>query len=344
MRRLLLTLTLAAAAHAGALGLEDAWQSASARPEAITTRLELLTARSNLLRVESDPLALRMDRLQAEQDVARLEAQHRHALFTALQQIAEAYTGVLQAREQAGLAREALALSEAALEVARIRLANGSATALEVREAEIAVEEARQGVEAAESGLAVATANLEGMIGVEVDPDDLEPVPDHLLRALPALEDVLADLGSHPTLLQAAQGVELARAAVDLLDPAYAPQAQIESARTQLATAEELVAEARRGFELQARNAYLQVTTAADRHDVAAQRAAAAEERLALEEMRLAGGLISKLQRDQAALEARRRAVELQAAKHEHLLALLRLQAATMHDLELAPLGAAGRP
>src|SRR5690606_40243220 len=102
-----------------------------ARPEAITTRLELLTARSNLLRVESDPLALRMDRLQAEQDVARLEAEHRHALFTALQQIAEAYTGVLQAREQAGLAREALALSEAALEVARIRLANGSATALE---------------------------------------------------------------------------------------------------------------------------------------------------------------------------------------------------------------------
>jgi outer membrane protein TolC len=343
MRRLLLTLALTAAAHASALGLEDAWRSAPARPEAITTRLELLTARSNLVRVEADPLALRLDKLQATQEVERLEAEHRHALLSAMQEIAEAYTGVLQARDQAGLAREALALTESALEVARIRFANGSATALELREAEIAVDEARQNVEAAENGLGVARANLEGMIGVEVDPAELEPVSDELLATPPALEALLAGLSGHPTLLQASQGVELARAAVELLDPAYAPAAQIESARTQLATAEELVAEARRGFELQARNAYLQVGTAADKHDVAAQRAAAAEERLGLEELRLQGGLISRLQRDQAALEARRRALELQAAKHDHLLALLRLQTATMYDLGLAPAGAVGQ-
>ncbi len=335
MRRLLLTIALVTAAHASALDLQEAWRSAPARPDAITTRLELINARSGLLRVESDPLALRMDKLQAEQSVRLLEVQHRHAVLAGMQQIAEAYTGVLQARAQAELARAGLELGETALEIARIRFANGGATSLEVRDAEIAVDEARQGLEAALSGLGVARSNLEGMIGQEVDPAELEPVPENLLTALPDLDTVIAGLSAHPTLVQAGQGVELARAAVELLDPAYAPQAQIDSAKTQLSTAEELVGEARRGFELQARNAYLQVVTSADRLDVATERAAVADERLAVQELRLAGGLISRLQLDQAALEARQRQLELQVARHEHLLALLRLQSATMHELEL---------
>lgn len=336
MRRLLAILLLTATAHAVALGLEDAWRSAPARPDAITTRLELLTATNDLVRVEADPLALRMDKLQATQAVELLEAQHRHALFTSLQEIAQAYTGVLQAREQAQVARQGLELSETALEVANIRFANGGATGLDVRDAEIAVEEARQGVEAATSGLAVARANLEGMIGREVDPDELEPVPDELFIELPDLDEVVSGLADHPTLLQARQGVALARTGVELLDPAYAAQAQIESAKTQLATAEELVAEAHRGFELQARNAYLQVSTTADRHAVALDRLAAAEERLELQRARLEGGLISQIQLDQAALETDQQRLQLQAAKHEHLLALLQLQVATMYDLDLA--------
>lgn len=339
MRRLLAILLLAAAANASALTLEDAWRSAPARPDAITSRLELLTANNDLVRVEADPLALRMDRLQATQAVELLEAQHRHALFTALQEIAQAYTGVLQAREQAQFARHGLELSETALEVANIRFANGGATSLDVRDAEIALEEARQGVEAATSGLSVARANLEGMIGREVDPDELEPVPDDLFVVVPELEEVVSGLAGHPTLLQARQGVALARTGVELLDPAYASQAQIESAKTQLATAEELVAEAHRGFELQARNAYLQVATAADRHAVAAERVAAAEERLDLQRARLEGGLISQIQLDQAALETEQLRLQLQAAKHEHLLALLQLQVATMYDLGLTEPG-----
>ncbi|HZJ09337.1 MAG TPA: TolC family protein [Trueperaceae bacterium] len=341
MRRLLSTAVLIIfallTAHASALGLEDAWRSAPARPDAITTRLELLTASNKLVRVEADPLALRMDLLQANQGVELLEAQHRHALFTALLEVAEAYTGVLQGRAQAELAGSALALSETALMVANIRFDNGGATSFDVRDAEIAVEEARQAVEAATSGLDVAGSNLEGMIGSEVDPAELEPVHDGVFVVLPDLEVVVANLDDHPTLLQARQGVALARTGVELLDPAYASEAQIESAKTQLRTAEELVGEARRGFALQARNAYLQASTSADRHTVAAERVAAAEERLALQRARLEGGLISRIELDRVALEVRQQHLELLGARHEHLLALLRLQAATMHDLGLAP-------
>lgn len=340
LARLLLPALFLAAGHASALDLTDAWRSAPARPDAITTRLELLTANNTLVRTQADPLALRMDLLQAEQSVALLEAQQRHAVYEALLEIAEAYTGVVQAREQTALARSGLSLSETALEVAQIRFANGGATRFDVRDAEIALEEAQQGVEAASNGMDIARANLEGMIGREVDPAELEPVADELLVAPADFAEVTAELGEHPTLLQASQGVALARTGVDLLDPAYASLAQIESARTQLSTAEELVAEAHRGFELQARNAYLQVGTSADRYAVAAERVAAAEQRLELQQVRLEGGLISQLQLDQVALELQQQRLELLSAKHEQLLALLRLQSATMYDLGLFTGGA----
>src|SRR5690606_30557219 len=110
MRRPILAIVLAIVANANALDLAEAWRSVPARPDAITTRLELITAESALLRVESDPLALRLDRLRATQEVELLRAQHRHALLTALQQIAEAYTSVLQAREQVALAQAGLEL------------------------------------------------------------------------------------------------------------------------------------------------------------------------------------------------------------------------------------------
>lgn len=337
---LALTVALTLAGQAFALGLDEAWQSAPARPEAITTRLELITAESALARTEADPLALRMDLLQAKQSVELLEARQRQAVFGAMLEIAEAYTGVLQAREQLGLAQSGFALAETGLEIANIRMANGGATGLDVRDAEIAVDEARQGVEAAASGLDVARANLEGMIGVEINPAELEPVRGELLEALPTFEVVVAELDAHPTLLQARQGVALASTAVDLLDPAYAPMAQIESARTQLATAEELVGEARRGFELQARNAYLQANSSADREAVAAERVAAAQERLSLQRARMEGGLISAVQLEQVVLETQQQRFELQRAAHEHLLALLRLQSATMYDLGLSPVSA----
>ena len=336
-RLLPVAMALALVSQAYALNLAEAWAAAPARPDAITTRLELLTASNTLVRTEADPLALRLDLLQAQQSVELLEAQHRHALFASLQEVAEAYTGVLQAREQAKLASGGLELSEAALEVAQIRFANGGATSFDVRDAEISVEEARQGVEAATNGLGVARANLEGMIGREIDAAELEPVPDELQAMVASYDQVIAELDQHPTLLQAAQGVALARTAVDLLDPSYASLAQIESAKTQLSTAEELVGEAHRGFELQARNAYLQVETSADRREVATQRVAAAQERFDLQKVRLDGGLISQMQLDQASLELQQQRLELLVAEHENLMALLRLQTATMYDIGFAP-------
>src|SRR5690606_39069673 len=114
---------------------------------------------------------------------------------------------------------------------------------------------------------------------------------------------VLADVTHHPQILQVQHGLELATAGVEMLDPSYASEAQIENARTQLATTEQLASEASRGLQLQARNLHLQAQDAQTRLGVEQDSLANAQERFNYEQQRHAGGLISDVALDQARLE-----------------------------------------
>ena len=333
MKRLLATIALLLLGAANGITLDEALESAPARPEAITTRLELLNARNELVRVESDPLALRMEKLQAQQAVELLESQLVAAQFSAQLEIAQAYSSVLEARAQRDLALKGVELSEVALEIAHIRLANGGATQLDVSEAEVALDEAGGNRDRATSGLGVALANLEGMVGSELEGSDLEPVPDSFLVEVPGLEQVLAAVAGHPDLLQARQGLQMARVGVDLLDPAYASRSQIDSAQTQLATATELVEEAERGFRLQARNAHIQAEGARETLEIERERLANARQRLEVQGARLDAGLISEVQYQQADLEALQAELALTSARHAFLTSLLQLQSNTLVEL-----------
>lgn len=334
IRPLLALVALAVAAPwAQALTLEEALAHAVGRPDALNARLELLQAETDRLRTEGDPLALRLDKLQAEQAVTLARAELRQAFYAALADIAGAYTGLLQARERAALAERGAALSQRALEIARVRRANGSATDLDVREAEVSLEEAEKNAAAARSALQLAQASLEGMIGERVAPEQLEPVPDAFLLPLPTLEDALAAAREHPQLVQARQGLELARVGLELLDPSYAAPAQREAAQTQLETTERLVAEAERGFELQVRNLHLQAESAAEGYRVARASLENAETRLASERTRFESGLIAQVQLDQAELEAAQAKLAALQARHDYLAALLALQAGSLLQL-----------
>ena len=276
----LLCLTLFAFGFTHALTLEEALQSADARPDAVTQNLELLNARNDLIRVQGDPLALRLERTQAEQAVELNRAELEEAYYSAVLEITQAYTGVLQGREQLELARKGLSVSETALDIARIRLENGSATQLDVQEAEVALNDAEKNLTAAQNGLNVSENNLEGMIGQEVTASELEPVDDAYLTPLPPLEQALEAAQDHPQLLQSRQGLELARIGLDLLDPSYASASQIESSRTQLETTQELVQEAQRGFNLQVRNLFIQAENAQETYQVEQDSLVNARERL----------------------------------------------------------------
>lgn len=332
---LLLLLGLLPAAHA--FTLEEALGSAAARPAAVTARLELLNASNELLRVDGDPLALRLDLVQAQQAVQLKAIELTAAHYEALLEISEAYVGALQARNQLELAEHGLALAESGLRIAEIRVENGSATQLELQEARVSAADAARGATAARSGLALAVSNLEGMTGKELTAAELESVPDSFLIALPDLAAVLQHAREAPQLLQAVQGLELARLGVSMLDPSYASAAQIESAETQLATTEELVTEARRGLELQTRNLYLQAETSAAAVAIEQDSADNARERLRFQQERLDSGLIAQIQFDQERLTRLQAELALQQARHDYLTGVLRLAAGTLVPLSGPP-------
>ena len=335
MKRVVIFLTVLVFSAANALTLEDALKSAPSRPSAVTAKLELLNAENSLIRVQGDPLALRVERVQAEQAAELKRAQFEQASYSAVLEIAQAYTGVLGADEQLALAQQGLALSNTSLGVANIRVENGSATPLDVQEAQVALNEAEKNAVAARNGLGVARNNLEGMIGQKVEASALEPVPDSFLVTLPALKQVLDAAASHPQLLQARQGLELARVGLETLDPSYASPSQLENAQTQLQTTEELVQESRRGFDLQVRNLYLQAGNAQETYNVAQDGLANAQKRLSFQQDRLESGLLAQIQYDQSVLEFSQTELTTVQARYDYLSALLQLQADTMTQLEL---------
>jgi len=337
MRGLLLSLALFVFGFAHALTLEEALQSAPSRPDAVTANLELLNARNDLIRVQGDPLALRIDRVQAEQAVELNLAQLEEAYYSAVLEITQAYTGVLQGRAQLELAYKGMAVAQASLDIAQIRLDNGSATQLDVQEAQVALNDAEKNLTAAQNGLNVSENNLEGMIGQEVAASDLEPVPDPYLAPLPPLAQALEAAQDHPQLLQSRQGLELARIGLDLLDPSYASASQIESSRTQLETTQELVQEAQRGFNLQVRNLFIQAENAQETLQVEQDSLVNARERLTFQQDRLESGLIAEIQLNQAELEFLQTQLSVLQARHGYLVALQQLQEGALISLEGPP-------
>ena len=337
MKRLILALVgvlplLLPAAHA--FGFQDALQAAQTRPDAVTKRLVLLNDSNELVRVQGDPLALKMDLVKAQQAVALDRAQLEKAYDDALVTIAQAYTGVLEAREQAALADKGVEVSQASLDIAKIRRGNGSGTDLDVQDAQVSLDNATKNAQTAHKSLAIAEANLEGLVGQTLDPGALEPIPDAFLVDVPSAEAATRALPRTPQLLQSQQGLVLARLGVQMLDPSYASDSQIESAKTQLQTTEKLVTEAQRGLEIQAKNLVVQAQSAAESHRIEQDNLSNADQRLGFASDRLKAGLIPKIQFQKAQLDQLQAKLSALQARDAYVVALLQLQAGTQLHLQ----------
>lgn len=316
---------------AAAFGLQDALSAVDARTNVVNAILSLDDAQTSLQRTLSDPLALRLDKVQAEQRQRLAAAQLQQARYQTMGDISSAYTQVLEAALQRDLAAMARDVQEQSLEIAQIRLRNGSATVLDVQDAENQLEDAINTLLIAEQGLALARSNLASLIGQPVS--DIEPIPDVLLESLPSLEMVLVNLDQHPNVIEAANGAEVALVAVELLDPSYASQSQIDNARLQASQAQEFAREARRGLEVQAQSLHNQAVSAAESLSIRQAALSNALEREALERQRLNAGLIAEIQFKQSQLTTMQAQIAAVQAKHSYLSALLNLQASTMTPL-----------
>ncbi len=315
-------------AHARTLDLETALAQAERTSAVVTARLDAEDAERDATRTDLDPLALRMDRLQAEQTAVRTRAAADRARFEAYRDVANAYVQALQASAQRELAEAGLALAERGVAIARLRFERGGATELEVRDAENERAEAANGAAAARQGEALALRSLRSLIGL--DAGELEPVPDRLLATtVPAEEELVERLDASGPLLQALHGVEAARVGLELLDPSYAPAAQIERTELQLEQAREGAREARRGLELQLRSLIDRIDAARDGVAQSRETLEAARDREAIERRRLDAGLIAEVQFDQTVLNTLQAELGAMQARHDLLAALFELQAQT---------------
>lgn len=311
---------------APAATLPEALARAEERTGVVTARMTASDAERALARTEADPLALRPDLVEARQAAELAEAELRVARFEAYLEIAEAYVQVLQLERQTALAEDGVELSRRALEIAQLRFERGGATELDVRDARNELADAESGLASARQGLALARSSFTSLTGLSSE--DLEPVPDALLATpTPDLDELRERMDRAPALLQAVQGLELARVGRALLDPSYAARTQIETAELRVEQAQEAVAEARRGLELQLRSLVDAVASAREAVDVARDALANARERESIDRSRLEAGLIAEIAFQQTQLATRQAELTAVTAEHDLLLALLRLQA-----------------
>ena len=306
MKRPLFALMLfALLTNAYALTLTETLARVESRSSVVNAHTELADAQMNLTRVERDPLAVRADTLQAEQRLALAEASLERTRYAAASELTSAYTGVLGANAQVGLAQQSLELAKRSLRVATIRLENGSATQLDLDDAQASLDEAQNGLRAGVEAQTLALSNLVSILGEEVKASDLEEIPETVIPELPSLEATLTSAERHPDLLGVKQQAELAELSTDVLDPLYAAQAQIDTAESQQESAESALSETQRSFRLQVRNLYAQAENARASLRLASGALQNAQTRLGTQRQRLDGGLISQIEFGQAQLEDR---------------------------------------
>ena len=313
--------------------LTDALARTPQRPAVVSAHTELQDAALNRQRVAQDPLAVRSDKLQARQRLELARVSYVQTFYTALQEIASAYTGVLGAREGVAVARRGVELGEKVLELAQIRFEGGSAVQADLDEAQVSLSEARNGLRSAQDGLTVALSNLGGLLGRELSAAQVTDFSDTYLVPVPALDTVFAAAAQHPTVVQAAQGLAAAELAATVLDPSYASPTQLESAQSARANARAGAAEARRGFQIQVRTLFNQAQSARESYRVAQETLRTTNEQLAIQQQRFTGGLISRLALSQAELQSAQAEQSAQGARYALLNALLELQSGTLVDL-----------
>lgn len=318
-----------AGAYAQTLSLDQALASAEDRTNVINARIELDNARIDLERAQADPLITRIPLLQAQQRFETALADFERVYYEALTEIATAYTNLQNAVLGLELSQKAVDVNQQAVQVSEIRFNNGSITELELQEARTELESARTQAINGRNTLAVAQTNLASILGYEVDMGQLEPIPESRLIPVPPLDAALAASLSHPNILQAQQGFELASAGLDILDPLYTSVSQIDDARNQVETAQEGATEAARAYSILVRNLHTLAENAAEVYVDEQDRLTNALERLATEQQRFDAGLISEFALNQQELTLEQATFNAQQARNNYLVALLELQDAS---------------
>lgn len=313
---------LASSALAQQYTLPEALKQVDRVGSVVLAKLEVDDAQSNLTRTLSDPLLTRPTEVQARQRVKTATVKYDDAVRQAQSQIVSAFTGVLEAQFQVTLAQKSTDVFEQALKISQIRQKNGSGTALDVKDTERQLADAEKNVAAATNGYNLSKQNLANLIGPFEKINDQFALPE-----LPKTDAIAQIVERNPNTLQLVNAVELTQMQVDLLDPSYAAQTQIDSAKSSLTSAQQNLSDIKNSLKVQAQSLYDNLLSAQKGYNVQVKARENAKEQLANQKKRLAGGLISPFDYLQAELRDLQAEFSLLQARNAYLKAYYGFQA-----------------
>lgn len=197
-------------------------------------------------------------------------------------EVEENFYGVLRAQNLRQIAAEALDLSKRQLDIAQQRLATGAQTQADVLSAAAEVAQAEANLAQATGGYELALLNFRRTLGVDYD---RPVVPLATEFAVVDYETSLEDdiqfaLAHRIELLQLLTGVEAAQKQVELFDNDYTPELALNMAKVAVEKLQNQLEQARRGIQLEIRQAHLGMSDALRRIAALANRVEEAEENL----------------------------------------------------------------
>ena len=329
------TLFVGATAQVGATTLEAAVKTAFSKgAELASSTQSLQSARSDLTKLQSDPTTLIVSLTQAQQAVTLANTQLNSSRITVLSNVTTAYLNLFEAQQNLEVLSKQVALDSRNLEVTKTKLAQKNGTELDVRKSENTLSSAKQNLANQKAQLPTLSNKLEVLLGSDLKGDLTVADP-------PAFKEVKVDLAllektldtNLPTVLQAAQSLELATLNVKLADNDYTPANTLNDAKDSLTTAQRNVDTARKNGVTNLRDAVRNVSSTLEAVRIARVSLQNDTDSLKQDQQRYKNGSISRVQLQTSEVAVLKSAYSLTQAQDNYTKALNSLSAAAGQDI-----------
>lgn len=326
---------LVAVAQANATTLEAAVKTAFLQGSDVASSTQSLqTARSDLTKLQSDPTTLVVSLTQGLQAVTLSTLQLNASRITVFGNVTTAYLNLYEAQQNLEVLSAQVALESRNLDVTKAKLAQKNGTALDVRKSENTLANAKQNLANQKAQLPTLSNKLEVLLGADLKGDLTVADPSafkEIKYDLAGLEKGL-DLNL-PSVLQAAQGVELQMLNVKLANNDYTPANTLTDAKSNLQTAQRNVETARKNGLTNLRDAARNVSSTLEAIRIARVSLQNDSDSLKQDQQRFKNGSVSRVQLQSSEVAVLKSSYSLTQAQDSYTKALNALSFAAGRDI-----------
>ena len=322
-------------AQVSAATLEVLLKTAFAKGADVASSTQTLqTARSDLAKLRSDPTTLVLALTQGQQAVTRSTVHLNASRITALGNVTTAYLNLYEAQQNIEVLTAQVALESRNLDVQKAKLAQTNGTQLDVRKSENTLANAKQSLANQKAQLPTLSNKLEVLLGSDLKGDLTVADP-------PAFKEVKVDLATFeknldtnlPSVVQAAQSLELAALNVKLADNDYTPSNTLTDAKSSQTTAQRNLETARKNGVTNLRDAGRNVSSTLEAIRLARVSLQNDTDSLKQDQQRYKNGSISRVQLQTSEVAVFKSAYSLTLAQDSYTKALNTLSSNAGQDI-----------